>query len=220
MLTSGQWNPMLNAQQDPMPNAQMHIFRAQQMHSHRADQIYQYRLGKVRILNHAQFLCQFYELRNLNMRTGVGGCGFVVWFGKYMDTASLVLLLVLPRLDYLPPNNRKQNLQNNNQSIIDLSTACEWVTLLLKQQHLSRQQQQQGLLEFCSGSGCPLRCRSTTAHALSRVWTSPSRCSAVTPPGHGHFEIVKCPQWHCISTWVVKPNPSSTHIHSVVVCQF
>ena len=56
---------------------------------------------------------------------GVEGCGFVVWFGKYMDTASLVLLLVLPRLDYLPPNNRKQNLQNNNQSIIDLSTACE-----------------------------------------------------------------------------------------------
>ena len=26
------------------------------------------------------------------MRTGVEGCGVVVWFGKYKDIASLVLL--------------------------------------------------------------------------------------------------------------------------------
>ena len=49
-------------------------------------------VGKTRILQHTQFLCQFCELRKRNMHTGVEGCGVVVWFGKYTDIASLVSL--------------------------------------------------------------------------------------------------------------------------------
>ena len=51
-----------------------------------------YWLGKTRILKYTQFLCQFYALRKQNVRPGVEGCGVVVWFGKYTDIASLVLL--------------------------------------------------------------------------------------------------------------------------------
>ena len=45
-----------------------------------------------KILKHAQLLCQFYEVRKLNMRTGVEGCVFVAWFGQYTDFAFLVSL--------------------------------------------------------------------------------------------------------------------------------
>ena len=51
-----------------------------------------YWLGKTKILKHTQFLCQFYELRKLNKRIGVEGCGFVMWFGKYTEIAFLVSL--------------------------------------------------------------------------------------------------------------------------------
>ena len=48
-----------------------------------------FRLGDTKILQHAQFLCQFYELRKLNMHTGYG---FVAWFGQYAAIAFLVPL--------------------------------------------------------------------------------------------------------------------------------
>ena len=47
------------------------------------------------ILKHAQCLCQFYELRKLNMHTGVEGYGFVAWFGQYTEMAFLVSLSFL-----------------------------------------------------------------------------------------------------------------------------
>ena len=49
-------------------------------------------VGHTKILKHAQFLCQFYELSKLNTHTGVKGCGFVAWFGKYTEIAFLVSL--------------------------------------------------------------------------------------------------------------------------------
>ena len=52
-------------------------------------------VGNTKVLKHAQFLCQFYELRKLNAHTGVEGCGFVAGFGQYTDIAFLVSLLVL-----------------------------------------------------------------------------------------------------------------------------
>ena len=58
-----------------------------------------YWLGNTKILKHAQFLCQFYELRKLDKHTGVEGCGFVAWFGQYTEIAllvSLFFLVVLP----------------------------------------------------------------------------------------------------------------------------
>ena len=51
-----------------------------------------YWLGKTKILKHAQFLCQFYELRKLNPHTGVEGCVFVAWFGQNTDITFLVSL--------------------------------------------------------------------------------------------------------------------------------
>ena len=51
-----------------------------------------YWLGKTKTLKHAQFLCQFYELRKLDPHTGVQGYGFVAWFGQNTYIAFLVLL--------------------------------------------------------------------------------------------------------------------------------
>ena len=48
--------------------------------------------GNDKILKHAQWLCQFYELRKLKTHTGVEGCAFVAWFGQYTDTAFLLSL--------------------------------------------------------------------------------------------------------------------------------
>ena len=63
-----------------------------------------YWLGSNKILKHAQFLCQFYELRKLNTHTGVEGCVVVTWFGQYTDIASLVSLFgfTQPILQYEP----------------------------------------------------------------------------------------------------------------------
>ena len=49
-------------------------------------------VGNIKILKHAQFLCQVYELRKLNTQTGVEGYGFVAWVGQYTYIAFLFSL--------------------------------------------------------------------------------------------------------------------------------
>ena len=56
-------------------------------------------VGNIKILKHAQFLCQFYELRKLNTRTGVEGYGFVAWLSIHIHCFSFLVslfFLVLP----------------------------------------------------------------------------------------------------------------------------
>ena len=51
-------------------------------------------VGKTRILKHTQFCVSILRVEETQQAqtTGSEGCSFVVWFGKYTDIASLVLL--------------------------------------------------------------------------------------------------------------------------------